>query len=65
MDQERLTPPSPTAADIREVKRLAEIYASCYDSQRAQGMAEICGWVLGERDRPAFPDSLKPKARRP
>lgn len=54
MDQERLTPPSPTVVEVREVARLAHIHASNYDSERSQAIYETCRWILGEQDRPCL-----------
>lgn len=52
MDQERLTPPSPTVTEVREIARIAHIHASAYDSPRSQAIYETCKWIIGEGQRP-------------
>lgn len=59
MQQERLRPPSPTEANVREVARLAGIYASAYESEHAQGIRDTCIWILGEGPRPPFPGNIQ------
>lgn len=58
MQQERLSPPSPTETEIREIARLAGIYASAYESEHAQGIRDTCLWVLGQQKRPSLPGNI-------
>ena len=57
MQQERLTPPSPTETTIREVRRLASVYAASFESERARGITQTLDWILGEGPRPNFPET--------
>lgn len=64
MDAERLTPPSPTATEVAGVKRLAQVFATSYSSERAQGIADALAWILGEADRPRFLEGQAKRAAR-
>jgi hypothetical protein len=54
MDNERLTPPSPTRDQVTALAHLAHVHFQSYGDERSNVIAQTCNWILGDSPRPCL-----------